>query len=82
MVRVGLTVVHRDVRWRPEMPRVGGSPDRCPECLGANVIHGGAPAPILRSVGLSLSMMPSLDGAREDFKEKARASAPIEAWCH
>jgi hypothetical protein len=54
--RVVLGYVHR---WL-ESPRVGGRPDRCPKRLGAEVIQGGAPALPLMSVGLRLSMAPSL----------------------
>jgi hypothetical protein len=62
MVWVGLATILGDVRRWSESPGVGGRPDRCPERLGAEVIRGGAPAPPLRSVGLCLSMVPSLNG--------------------
>jgi hypothetical protein len=62
---VGPAIVHGDVCRRPESPGVEGFPDRCPERLGAEVIWGGAPAPLLGSAGLLLSMAPDLDGVAD-----------------
>jgi hypothetical protein len=47
------------------LPGVEGCSDRCPECLGGEVIWGGALAPLLGSAGLLLSMAPGLDGVAD-----------------
>jgi hypothetical protein len=61
MVWVSLVVELGDVHWRLKPLGVGGNPDCRPERLGAEVIYNGAPAPLLRSAGLRLSIVLGLN---------------------
>jgi hypothetical protein len=62
VIWVGLTIVLGDVRRWPKTPKVGSPSNRCPEHQGAKVIRGSTLAPLLRGMGLHLSMVPSFDG--------------------
>ena len=62
MVRVGLTVILRDVHRWSKMPRVGSRPNPSPECQGAEVTLGGAFVPPLGSAELCQSMARGLNG--------------------